>query len=616
MSITVCIAGLPSFFQNSGTTVLQELSANLELDVGLEDKQQDIDALNGLIDDEFPLDDQETFGEDAFGDLKMELLPDFFAASKMDDLRIDEPQIISTPIKNDPLGLPPGLSHAPITPAPPGMMMPVPPMPTPSPAFASMQNVPYTVSLTPRPLMGPATGCMSMYTPSPYMTNTPQRINPVYSLQQQQQTFSSPYPIRIPSTPLSVPNPPSPVPSTPSSQVIGAPFFSTPRLELGRGDYMSASDVRFVASKVLQALETNDPYTDDYYYLQLQRKRNLTARDLAQHTRPNAPLPPLLPMPSPAWKDTKERIKLQVSLSRQHLVHAVKEWESKEQVLGHRIRTEVTKPREQLALPDMHDIDFTDYDNEDEGEWKAPFSSRLWSTRGAVQRGYDALFTIQELETLATSPMVGNNPLAMEEIRREMETAVDLLSESLGILNRHGEVAGQCSLDGRHVAAIMQTTIGRKLLCRGLKLLSPQQRWALVPVVLARALMAAAAAPGQQPVPANPEAQMVECRLLHSISDFISHCYQTHMQGGSLSIASENAALELLSQLRQCVKNVIITHMEKRKQLRDTLLSEKARAELMHLIVQVGDNVSLETDAQHAEEWMQTKEAFMAMLDD
>jgi hypothetical protein len=31
-------------------------------------------------------------------------------------------------------------------------------------------------------------------------------------------------------------------------------------------------------------------------------------------------------------------------------------------------------------------------------EWKAPFASRLWSTRAAVQQGYEALFTVQVRE--------------------------------------------------------------------------------------------------------------------------------------------------------------------------------------------------------------------------
>jgi hypothetical protein len=71
----------------------------------------------------------------------------------------------------------------------------------------------------------------------------------------------------------------------------------------------------------------------------------------------------------------------------------VKEWEEKEQVLGHRVRAEVNRPRELLSMPNLSEIDF---DLNDDGmEFKAPFTSRLWATRLAVQRGYEALYTVQ-----------------------------------------------------------------------------------------------------------------------------------------------------------------------------------------------------------------------------
>ena len=60
----------------------------------------------------------------------------------------------------------------------------------------------------------------------------------------------------------------------------------------------------------------------------------------------------------------------------------------------------------------------------------------------------------------------------------------------------------------------------------------------------------------------------------------------------------------------------MVTQMEKHK-LRQTLLSDRARAELMHVIVQIGDKVATSgiCDAQLCEEWTQTREAFMVMLD-
>jgi hypothetical protein len=70
----------------------------------------------------------------------------------------------------------------------------------------------------------------------------------------------------------------------------------------------------------------------------------------------------------------------------------------------------------------------------------------------------------------------------------------------------------------------------------------------------------------------------------------------------------------LLSNLRQCIKSVMVTQMEKSK-LRQALISERTRAEVMHMVVQIGDKVRPSADARLAEEWVQTREAFMSMLD-
>lgn len=124
----------------------------------------------------------------------------------------------------------------------------------------------------------------------------------------------------------------------------------------------------------------------------------------------------------------------------------------------------------------------------DVGEMKSPFSSRLWTMRQAVQRGYEALYTVQELQHLQSSPLIASNPVANEEICREIDSAVALLSQSIGIRSNSTSAnpAGTAvpypgpeadfSLDGGHVGAILQTTIGKKLMSRSLKLLTPPHR--------------------------------------------------------------------------------------------------------------------------------------------
>jgi hypothetical protein len=106
-----------------------------------------------------------------------------------------------------------------------------------------------------------------------------------------------------------------------------------------------------------------------------------------------------------------------------------------------------------------------------------------------VQRGYEALFTVQELQYLLSSPLIASNAIAIEEIRREIESAIQVLADSLGIRTIYSDPFSLMSLDGstnsnnaniqldgRHIAAILQTAMGKKLLSRGLKLLNPNQR--------------------------------------------------------------------------------------------------------------------------------------------
>jgi hypothetical protein len=430
---------------------------------------------------------------------------------------------------------------------------------------------------------------------------------------------------------------------------------------------MSPGEVRYVASRVLQPLETIDSYADDFYNIQFKLRKNRKEREAAAREGMEAPAPPAVPVPT--WKETKERIKLQMETTRRNFTAKVKVWEEKEQVLGHRIRAEVSKPKELLSIPNLNDLELDLIDNPDSDnillstEWKSPFNSRLWSTRAAVQQGYEALFTVQELQQLAQFPTVAQNQSAMEEIKREIESAINLLSQSLGIrtlthvsphhFGNGGSVtngtsvhsssgrdlsilgnASEYSLDGRHVSAILQTAIGKKLLIRGIKFLSPQHRWALIPVILARILLpsstpatVASAAAGDNKATASSilqEMQEVERKLIVTISDYLNFCFTQHrdlhakvLPGVAAAIAyANNYSRELLGHLRQCLKNIMITQMDKKSQLRESLLVERARAEVLYVIVRMGDQIlGTWSDAQAKVEWVQTREAFMSLLE-
>lgn len=147
-------------------------------------------------------------------------------------------------------------------------------------------------------------------------------------------------------------------------------------------------------------------------------------------------------------------------------------------------------------------------------------------------------------------------------------------------------------------------------------------RWALLPVILAKILLSppavesAGPSTGGAPSSAALEALAVEQRLLKTIIEFLQYSYQYQIEQqlqvppGAVAVFSNI----LLTNLRQCIKSVIVTQMEKSK-LRQALISERTRAEVMHMVVQIGDKVSASADRRLAEEWVQTREAFMSMLD-
>ena len=87
---------------------------------------------------------------------------------------------------------------------------------------------------------------------------------------------------------------------------------------------------------------------------------------------------------------------------------------------------------------------------------------------------------------------------------------------------------------------------------------------------------------------------------------------------GAPSTTDEEDAREmflLLGHLRQCVKSVMISQMEK-SQLRNALKSSRKRAEVMNVILRLGDKVvELANDSSKSSDWTQLRDAFMLMLE-
>jgi hypothetical protein len=113
----------------------------------------------------------------------------------------------------------------------------------------------------------------------------------------------------------------------------------------------------------------------------------------------------------------------------------------------------------------------------------------------------------------------------------------------------------------------------------------------------------------------NEEEQAIEQKLIKTLVDFVQYSqkFQADQQVMSPNMPT-NFTSTLLQNIRQCIKSVMVSRMEK-SLLRQALLSSRARAEVMHVIVQVGDKVSQDVDPLAKADWAQMKEAFLSMLD-
>lgn len=223
-----------------------------------------------------------------------------------------------------------------------------------------------------------------------------------------------------PSPPMNVPQPPEPKP------------FIIPRSQM-----MNTSDVRFVLTKIILPLESPDPFAEDFYYIQLNLKRNAKAYEDIRKGKSDVPVP-MFVAPLPTWKDTKNRIKNQIHESQRSLDSRTREWEEKEKVLGHQVRSNIARPRELLSLSSLSNqgIDGSGNENDNDthtDDFKTMFGTRLWAMRRAVQRGHEALYTVQELEHLLRTPLIWNNVEARQEVLAEIDAAVELLAQAIGI---------------------------------------------------------------------------------------------------------------------------------------------------------------------------------------
>ncbi len=396
------------------------------------------------------------------------------------------------------------------------------------------------------------------------------------------------------------------IPSLPVADSYGIREDSNNR----RSKMMKSADIKFVVNKVMAPLEIVDAFSDDFYFLQFALKKNYEQRRMGA-TSGGRLIPPLI-IPLPTWKATRERVKLQLIETKMKQEYRSRQWEEKEKVLGHLTKSDASKPRSVLSISLIDDTEMKRTRDEDQKELRHLFATKLWGMRLAVQRGHEALSTVQELQHLLSQPVILGNAAVREELMKDMDRAIKLLSTSVGVnynLSGYKEVL----LEGGLVAAILQTTKGKKLMCRSIELLDDEQRWALTPVILTRVLLT----DHNDQLKVDKE---VEEHLLTIISRFIIEAYnrfETSSTRFELNVTKDTKA-KMIFHLWQCLRNVVVSQANG-SLLQKALLSSRVRAEVMQNVVQTGDRIlGADECIKHSEEgekWKHVREAFMCMLD-
>jgi hypothetical protein len=241
--------------------------------------------------------------------------------------------------------------------------------------------------------------------------------------------------------------------------------------------------------------------------------------------------------------------------------------------------------------------------------------------REAVQKGYEALYTVQELYYLQTVPSVTSNANDYEEITNEMHGALQTLSQSLGlrVISKTVEEDGisrevdEITIESNLVGAILQTSKGKRLLSRCLVLLSPEQKWALLPAIIVRILQV-------NPADMKDEDKSVEAKLIYTIMDFVSLASDHHLN--KLYMQDFSFAFILLNHVKQCINAINITFdFSNKAKLKLALLGSESRAKLLDAIVKLGDLVSNSLGAtsprsiQSKNEWENTYKFFLTLIE-
>lgn len=356
-----------------------------------------------------------------------------------------------------------------------------------------------------------------------------------------------------------------------------------------RGAMMSARDVSFVLHVHLRALQISDPYNEDFYFHNLPLRRQARAEAGAREGGNGGGLSSSNAIPLPVWEETKQKAVAEKQELRDKFSARTKEWATTNQTLGQVAKSDPHRQKSLLAGLDLVSASQSANAGGDGTESQAPFSSRGWKARRAIEEARGALLDIDEQRRLLRRS--DRTPEQLERIQSVLGSQFLVLQQALGF----GEGNFESIEDTAILAAIVALPKGRKLVARVVRLV-PSQAPALLPVSLRTMFSQLPVRPDMLAAAVDTEQRQALLQLQESEDQLLSAFQEVIVQSGALSYAIAKATVE----------NVMAPHI--RNASLNASLSIRPRAEIMSHVLKLGTQAAGEEDAEY---WRTLRAAFM-----
>ena len=355
---------------------------------------------------------------------------------------------------------------------------------------------------------------------------------------------------------------------------------------------MEVKDALYVITSQLKSLNFIDPFNDEYYIIQTQKKDKLLAEDAKVEQQLSSTNDTI---PIPLFKDTKEMVKKQEEETRRKLEEKQKSWVNQVQSLGTFTRYNVSEQRQLLSIVD--DETKKSEDNSDEEQLYGsnsmtsfPFSGSVWKLRKSIDDIYTNVLEIEEMDYLLTTPAISGQSSRRQEILMDRKKSVNKLVGAMSILYKTKLIVTEgidisripANVDVDSVSRLMAVSKGIRGISKGLPYLPSGYRAPLLPLLLNNVLQK------NPPLPSSDEGKTEDTLLI--VINRIMNDPNSDVTLPELTSCLEGIAKSFATSISMSLGNIIQQGSNGGMTLRSALAS-KNRAKVLQSLLMRGNNI-------------------------